>query len=129
MLFVYFRNKFNKEFLYLCNEQPKGGSVRLDDKDHVFWVFRRRNLIGLPSGKSDYCPKTVQVIPLLLFNKIRSSSNEDLNVEDYMMICDDKSDTTITCWYDPNYVSAQSEDKICDFGVKNITGDLNGREV
>lgn len=118
---TYFRNKFNKEFLYLCNKQePKGGSVRLDDSDHLFWIFRRRDTHSQP--------KSVQVIPLLLFNKIRSSK-DDYNLEDYMMLCDDNSDTIVTCSYDPYYVSQQADDnKVCDFGIKNITGDLSGLE-
>lgn len=118
---TYFRNKFNREFLYLCNKQePKGGSVRLDNKDHTFWVFRKRN--------TKYQPNTIHVIPLLLYNKIESTWNKDLNVEDYMMICDNRSDTTITCYYDDTVVSEQVEEQICDFGIKTITGDLSGTE-
>ena len=117
----YFRNKFNKEFLFLCQRQePKGGSVRLDDKDHTFWVFRKRY-----TGNQ---PKTIQVIPLLLFNKIKSTNKQDINVEDYMMLCKNKSDTEVTCSYDPNYVAEDGEDYVCDFGITAVTGDLSGDE-
>ena len=115
---MYFRNKFNNEFLYLCNKQePKGGTVRLDNVNE-FWIV------------DDYGPEqpsTLHVIPLLLYNKITSSNDDDKKVEDYLMICQNKSDTIVTCEYDPNYFSEQTSEKhICDFGITNLTGDLVG---
>lgn len=124
---MYFRNKFNKEFLFLCDRQePKGGEIRMDSTVKDFWIFRKRNSMGQP--------QTVEVIPLLLFNKLESDNKgnvsenipADVNMEDYMMVCQDISDTTITCSYDPYYQTEQSTDFICEFGIKNITGDLSG---
>ena len=113
---MYFRNKFNEEFLYLCNQQPKGGKLKLDDKNHIFWeVFQR---------KSYFRPGTLHVIPLLLFNTIKSSNPRDVNIEDFMMVCEDRGDTTIECLWDDNHVSEQALDFICDMGITNITGDL-----
>jgi len=126
---TYFRNKFDKEFLFLCNKQePKGGSIRLDAPIKDFWVFRQR------AGNTQ--PQTIQVIPLLLYNKIESDNKGDpqngiqgdINVDDYMMICQNLSETTVTCSYDPYYQTEQSTDYICDFGVKNITGDLTNED-
>lgn len=118
---AYFRNKFNKEFLFLCEKQePKGGEIRLDDKNHTFWVFKKRNAPNQP--------KTIQVIPLLLYNKIESKNKKDINIEDYMMICQNKSDTIVKCEYDKNHRSEQSEDYICDFGITTVTGDLAGTD-
>jgi len=126
---MYFRNKFDPDFLRLCNEQePKGGKIRLDSEYHTFWLFRRRNL-NFPDKKKKNRPNTVHVIPLLLFDTIESTNIlEDKNVEDYMMICADKSDTTITCEYKGRGTSQQSEEHICTFGVEEITGDLSSNE-
>ena len=117
---MYFRNKFNKEFLYLCNNQePKGGTVTLDDKDHIFWEFRRNG--------TKYQPKTVHVIPLLLYNTIESSNPNDENIENFMMICEDKSTTEIKCYYDKNAVGGPDKVFVCDT-IPNLTGDLTGKD-
>ena len=91
----------------------------MDDKYHPFWSFRRK--------EKERQPKTIQVIPLLLYNHIRSSNSRDRNVEDYMMVCIDKGDTEIRCYYDKKEQSEQSEDFICDMGITNLTGDLIGK--
>lgn len=106
--------------MYLCNKQePKGGSVRLDSGDHTFWILRYRGTYNQP--------KTVHVIPLLLYNQLKSSNTNDFNVENYMMICERKSDTKITCYYDSNVRSGPDKDYVCDIMDSNtITGDLDG---
>lgn len=115
---VYFRNKFNEEFLFLCNEQtPKGGSVRLDSDHPSFFKIVKNK--GNPNQ-----PDNVRVIPLLLFNKIRTNNAEDKIVEDYMALCEDKNDTVVTCSYDKNYTRLDKSDYICNLGITTITGDL-----
>lgn len=115
---MYFRNKFNEEFLFLCEEQtPKGGSIRLDDKNASFFQIIKNK--GNPSQ-----PDNVRVIPLLLFNKLRTNNSNDKIVEDYMALCEDNNDTIVTCSYDPNYNGLNKSDYICNLGITTITGDL-----
>lgn len=115
---VYFRNKFDEEFLFLCNEQtPKGGSVRLDSDHPSFFNIVKNK--GNPNQ-----PDNVRVIPLLLFNKIRTNNAEDKIVEDYIALCEDKNDTVVTCSYDKNYTRLDKSDYICNLGITTITGDL-----
>ena len=118
---MYFGNKFDSEFLHLANAQePKGGTIRLDAKDRSFWVFRNRVAYGQP--------QTIHVIPLLLFNQIESTNKDDLNVENYMMICQKHNDTSITCYYDENVRAGMDKLFECDLGITTITGDLEGED-
>ncbi|RAP46457.1 MAG: hypothetical protein BZ136_07565 [Methanosphaera sp. rholeuAM74] len=113
---MFFRNKFDDEFLFLADAQsPKGGSVNFNNRNYFFKFFEN-------SGGSNQ-PDTVKVVPLLLFNRIHSSNVNDLNVEDYMMICESKSDTVVSCEYDEDYVSSH-DDYVCDFGIHTLTGDF-----
>lgn len=113
---VYFRNKFNEEFLFLCNEQtPKGGTMRLDQNSLFFYTEYNKSNSNQPSF--------TKVIPLLLFNKIMTSNSNDHVIEDLMVLCENKNDTTVTCLYDENYVK-ETDDYLCNFGITTATGDL-----
>ncbi|RAP49427.1 MAG: hypothetical protein BZ138_07710 [Methanosphaera sp. rholeuAM270] len=118
---MYFRNKFDDEFLFLCNQQePKGGSIRLDNKDHAFWVFKKRD--------TRFQPDTVHVIPLLLHNKMTSTNFDDLNIENDLMICKNVGDTKITCTFEENLPSQMDEPFICQYDTIIKTGDLVGKD-
>ena len=87
---MYFRNKFNEEFLLLANNiEPKGGSVRLDQKNPLFFEIRQPAF--------DEVGRYVEVIPLLLYNRIKTKYSEtkldndiidkDKIVEDWIALC------------------------------------------
>lgn len=126
---MYFRNKFDEDFLFLCNHQPKckDEQITLSDVGHPFWIFRRF------TNKRQ--AKTIHVIPLLLFNKIESSNDKDhggndLNVDNYMMICENKGDTIITCnWVEEGKGGSKDSTRPCDGGIGVKTGDLSGEYI
>ena len=91
----------------------------MDDKDHTFWIFRKKGTYGQPN--------TVHVIPLLLYNQIESSNLEDQNIENMMMICKNDGSTVIKCYYDSMVTSGPDKVYECKFGVEGITGDLDGK--
>ena len=111
---TYFRNKFDEEFLFLANEQPKGASTRLDSPDTDFFIIQNQS-------KVKTSPNTVRVIPLVLYNRIRSSNPKDKIIEDYMALCRPVSDTRITCDYDEDYERKVQENK---YGIRTVTGDF-----
>ena len=124
---MYFRNKFNEEFLLLAdNISPKGGSVRLDQNNPAFFE------INFPAF--DSVEKYVEVIPLLLYNRIKTSYSEskidnslnvkDRIVEDWIALCANRKDNIITCWYDDKYISQQDTDYICNLNIVEVTGDI-----
>ena len=118
---MYFRNKFNEEFLYLAdNISPKGGSIKLGSDEPLFFEVK------YPAF--DEAGRYITVIPLLLFNRIKSSTgvktSNDKNIEDWMMLCKNNKDTVVTCWYDEKYISPHDVDYICDLNIPEITGDL-----
>ena len=118
---TYFRNKFDEEFLYLCNHQPKCEykKVRLDSVSHTFWMFKEFT--------HSRQAKTVHVIPLLLFNRIASTNPEDKNVDNYMMICKNISDTVVVCnWSDYERGGKSDSTQNCSYWIKEINGDLEG---
>lgn len=124
---MYFRNKFNEEFLLLANNiEPKGGSVRLDQKNPLFFEIRQPAF--------DEVGRYVEVIPLLLYNRIKTKYSEtkldndiidkDKIVEDWIALCVNRKDNIITCWYDDKYISEQGNDYICNVNIVEVTGDL-----
>lgn len=109
---MYFKNKFNPEFLTLSNMQtPRGGHEKIGDHSSIFFHIEK--------NKDD---PTVKVIPLLLFNRLNSSNSSDRNIEDYMMLCDDNADTEVTAIYDERY-TRKSDKFMCNLNV-NDTGDF-----
>jgi hypothetical protein len=108
---MYFRNKFNEEFLQLCDLIPKGASTKIGSYSSLFFEFRRN-------------PHTnrVLVLPLVLCNKLRSTNSHDINLQDYAMLCESKQDTTIYAEYDENYTQNSTEQYICD--IASTTGDF-----
>lgn len=108
---MYFRNKFNEEFLYLCNNiHPKGATTRIGTCSNLFFEFRQN-----PHTK------TVKIIPLILYNKLKSSNPHDKNIEDYILLCENKSDTKISALYDEKY-TRPSEEYVCN--VAQPSGDF-----
>ncbi|MBO7210106.1 MAG: hypothetical protein J6V44_03715 [Methanobrevibacter sp.] len=79
----------------------------------------------------DEAGRYISVIPILLFNRITSSTgaivNNDKNIEDKMMLCKNNKDTVVTCWYQEGYVSQYDSDYICGMNISQITGDLEPR--
>lgn len=129
---MYFRNKFNEEFLLLAdNISPKGGSVRLDQKNPLFFEIMRPAF--------DEAGRYITVIPLLLYNKITTTysetkldndnPNKDKVIEDWIVLCVNRKDDIITCEYDENYVSEQETDYICNLNFPEITGDLRENDL
>ena len=124
---MYFRNKFNEEFLLLAdNISPKGGSVRLDQKNPLFFEIRKPAF--------DEAGRYITVIPLLLYNRIKTSysetkidndiQNKDKIIEDWIALCVNRKDDIITCWYDEKYISEQEHDYLCNLNIVEVTGDL-----
>lgn len=118
---MYFGNKFDREFYFQCEHQPKGYDVpvKLNSYSH-YWLFRRHS--------SKRQGNRVQAIPLVLFDTLYSSNRRDLNIEDKILLCEDNSDTTVRCEWTDKLLNEEEEDWICDMGVKTITGDLSGKE-
>lgn len=116
----YFRNKFNPEFLFLCNHQDKGASVQLNEQDPLFFIFEKQD--------TNTQSKQIKVIPLVLYNKIITTNQNDKIIEDYIVLCEAKSDTTISVIYDKNYISESRNDYSCNLGITTITGDLAGSD-
>ena len=112
---MYFRNKFNEEFLQLCNLIPKGASTRIGNYSSLFFEFRKN-------------PHTnrVLVIPIIMCNRIKSTNSHDVNLQDYAMLCEDKQDTTITAYYDEDYVQNTREQYICE--IASNSGDFISEE-
>ncbi|WP_455644813.1 hypothetical protein [Methanosphaera sp.] len=99
---MYFRNKFNEEFLELCNLiEPKGISRKISTHSSPFFEYK----INPQTGR-------VMCIPLVLYNKLISSNINDTNLEDFVMLCEDTPDTIITAVYDEDYVR-ESEQFVC----------------
>lgn len=118
---TYFRNKFDPEFLALCNKQEKGNTIPVSlATNDDFWVFRRRN------GKHQ--PNTIQVLPLVMCNRLYSSNKDDLNVENRMLICHNRSDTKVWCEWDDVETNEEGQRFICTLGIRTITGDLLGKQ-
>lgn len=108
---MYFRNKFHEEFLYLCNNiYPKGATTRIGTCSSLFFEFRQN-----PHTK------TVKVIPLILYNKLKSTNPNDKNIEDYIMLSENKADTIIRAIYDERY-TRPSEEYLCN--LAKISGDF-----
>ena len=112
---MYYRNKFDEEFLFLANEQPKGASIRLDQSSDFFQIIKQNN------NTNKNTPNTILVIPLILYNKIQSSNPEDKIIDDYIAICKPLSDTKITATYDEEYNRSIGENT---YGTKLVTGDF-----
>lgn len=119
---MYFRNKFNEEFLFLANNiSPKGGSVRLDNNNPLYFIFEK----AIFDEKGRY----ITVKPILLYNKIETNNSNDRNIEDWIVLCENRSDTIITCLWDNNYLTKQDTNYICDLNFVNINGDLVNDEI
>ena len=84
---MYFRNKFDEEFLLLANNiSPKGGEVRLDQENPLFF-----EIIRPPFDESE---RYVTVIPLLLYNHIYTTFSE--STQDNETLVKDK--IVEDCW-------------------------------
>lgn len=114
---TYFRNKFNEEFLELCNDiEPKGmDDTAISDYSNIFTEYRRR---------PDH--PFIEVMPLVLYNILESSNPRDRNVEDYMMLCEDSASTVITASWDETH-KARQEGYVCDL-LDVVTGDFKEEE-
>ena len=123
---MYFRNKFDEEFLLLANNiSPKGGSVRLSNPNPSFFEF-----IKPPFDDDGY----IMVIPLLLYNHITTTfsettksndiKNKDKIIEDWVALCENRSDCVITCSEIDQTESEQNTNKLCDMNITTITGDM-----
>lgn len=124
---MYFRNKFDEEFLLLANNiSPKGGEVRLDQENPLFF-----EIIRPPFDESE---RYVMVIPLLLYNHIYTTFSEatqdnetlikDKIVEDWVALCVNRKDCVVTCEEINKYYSGQNTSVMCNMGLTNITGDM-----
>ena len=123
---MYFRNKFDEEFLLLANNiSPKGGSVRLDNPNPTFFIINKPAF----DEEGTY----VEVIPLLLYNHIWTSYsekrinndiyNKDKIIENYMALCVNRKDCIIYC--DEREETSYDESNYnCNLNINNATGDL-----
>ena len=122
---MYFRNKFDEEFLLLANNiSPKGGSVRLSNGNPLFFEFIK------PFGDDKY----IMVIPLLLYNHIETTFSEttktndtldkDRVIDDWIVLCENRKDCVITCMEIEKNRSEQNIDKMCDMNIYTLTGDM-----
>ena len=112
---MYYRNKFDEEFLFLANEQPKGASIRLDQSSEFFQIIKQNN------NTNKTTPNSILVIPLILYNKIHSSNPNDKIIDDYLAICRPLADTQVTALYDEEYNRSIGENT---YGTKLVTGDF-----
>ena len=100
---MYFRNKFDEEFFNYCKHiQPRGASTNINDCSSLFFEF-----------KQNPHTKRVLVIPLVLYNKLSSSNNDDVILEDKAALCLNSPDTIISCEYDETY-APETNDFVCD---------------
>lgn len=114
---MYFRNKFDEEFLFLANDiSPKGGSVRLDNPNPLYFIFEK--------PPYDEWGRRILVKPLLLYNKITTSNKNDKVVGDWVVYCANRSDTRILCSWVDNYRTEQQDPVTCDLGFININADI-----
>ena len=124
---MYFRNKFDEEFLLLANNiSPKGGKVRLSNSNPLFFEFIKPAF--------DDTGRYIMVIPLLLYNHIYTSFSEtsksnditkkDKVVEDWVVLCENRKDCEIVCEEIDKVKSEQNTDKLCDMNISTLTGDI-----
>ena len=108
---TFFRNKFDNEFLILCELiTPKGMTGAIQNKKNSFIDFKKYDSTN-----------HVKVTPLVLYNKLESSNLNDCNVDDYCMICEDDPITRITAtWEDGR--TRKAEDYVCN--ILTPTGDF-----
>ena len=91
---TFFRDKFDNEFKTLCQLiSPKGITTRISSYTQEFMNY-----------KITYAMQTEQpqiiAIPLVLYNTLKSSNPNDINIQDHVMLCENKADTVITATYD-----------------------------
>lgn len=132
-LVLYFGNKFDKEFYYLCVCQKKGleGSFKL--LDSMWWEFRKHSSDRFKykndKHNSKKQPTYIHALPLVLTNKLSSSNSDDKNIEDKMLLCKYDSSTRLRCeWVKKRLMANEDDGYICDFGITTITGDLVGKK-
>lgn len=108
---MYFKNKFDEDFLRYCNLiENKGASVRVKPGSSPFFEMTTNPSTG-----------RVKVIPLVLFNKIRSDNPNDINIDDYMMLCENTPNTSIRATYDETYTRS-TEEFVCQ--IAQASGDF-----
>ena len=130
---MYFGTKYNKIVTkLLLLQEPKGGRVNVSQKTNGFWKFEQE-----VHGGQIASYLTIQ--PLLLFNKIISTSSLDKPIQDHDVIpeniiqtterpdqeilCMDNKDTLITAYYDTS-ISDLDSYYTCASGL-GITGDID----
>lgn len=89
---MYFFDKFNKEIQILARSQPTGGSTTIGEFDGEAWY---KQATVNPNGDE---PVVVKIIPLIMYNRISSDNYNDTCYENMCMICENKPETTVTCW-------------------------------
>lgn len=144
---MYFGTKFNYDFTkLLLLQEPKGGTVQLNDKSNPFWRFEQgRYTYKYHNGTHDYENSPYLVVqPLLMFNKITSTNSSDYPIQDHdivfksddpvnpkradqEIVCWDKADTKLTCYQDTS-IETLDEYYTCDSHLK-MTGDVVDTEV
>lgn len=123
---MYFRNKFDEEFLLLANNiSPKGGSVRLSNENPLFFEFKKQSF---DDGRY------IMVIPLLLYNHIETTFSEttksndilkkDKIIDDWVVLCENRKDCVVTCSEIEKNRSKQNTDKLCNMNIYTLTGDM-----
>lgn len=92
---MYFRNKFNKEIQVLARHQEKGASVVLGKFNSD--LFYKQAPLPLSDTNT---PPYVKIIPLIMYNRIKSSNKNDKVFDNSCVICENNPSTEITAYWE-----------------------------